>query len=179
MASTSATPGHTKKFHFFAVNADRKDIASFYLVDVPGLGYAEAEDGVLDSWKNLIERYLAVRTTLKVVFHLVDARLPDLSETDKTAISLVSKALSARQDSSAEPFLYTVVLTKVDKSNEKDIAAVKRAVRAAIAASPLGVKDERDEQKKSYSNVKIITSSSVTREGRDSIWSLLGDEIYL
>jgi len=66
MASTSATPGHTKEFHFYAVNKDRKDIQSFYLVDVPGLGYAQADEGKMDSWKNLIERYLAVRSTLQV-----------------------------------------------------------------------------------------------------------------
>ena len=33
--------GHTKQFHFFAVNENRTDVSPFYLVDVPGLGYAE------------------------------------------------------------------------------------------------------------------------------------------
>ena len=44
LASTSATPGHTTQFHFFNVNAGRKDLPTFRLVDVPGLGYAEAEE---------------------------------------------------------------------------------------------------------------------------------------
>lgn len=38
LASTSATPGHTKHFHFFNVNKDRKDVPPFCFVDVPGLG---------------------------------------------------------------------------------------------------------------------------------------------
>jgi GTP-binding protein EngB required for normal cell division len=50
LASTSATPGHTKQFHFFGVNVDRPEVSSFYLVDVPGLGYAEVEE-VSTYWK--------------------------------------------------------------------------------------------------------------------------------
>ena len=51
LASTSATPGHTKQFHFFHINKDYENVPSFYFVDVPGLGYAEAEDGQKDSWR--------------------------------------------------------------------------------------------------------------------------------
>ena len=35
-------------------------LSSFYLVDVPGLGYAEATEGAQDSWRSLLERYLTV-----------------------------------------------------------------------------------------------------------------------
>ena len=45
LASVDPTPGHTTQFHFFGVNRDRTDLPSFYLVDVPGLGYAEADEG--------------------------------------------------------------------------------------------------------------------------------------
>ena len=43
LASISDIPGHTQKFHFFSVNKARHDLPAFYLIDVPGLGYAEAE----------------------------------------------------------------------------------------------------------------------------------------
>jgi GTP-binding protein EngB required for normal cell division len=66
LASISATPGHTKEFHFYAVNKNRHDIQSFYLVDVPGLGFAQVNETKIDSWRNLIERYLVVRSTLQV-----------------------------------------------------------------------------------------------------------------
>ena len=74
LASTSATPGHTKAFHFYAVNNNQPKLPNFYLVDVPGLGYAEADEGSMDSWRSLIERYLTVRESLVLVLHLVDAR---------------------------------------------------------------------------------------------------------
>jgi GTP-binding protein len=67
LASTSATPGHTKQFHFFAVNRGRVDIPSFHLVDVPGLGFAQVNGSKIDSWKNLLDRYLTVRSPLKVI----------------------------------------------------------------------------------------------------------------
>ncbi len=51
LASVDPTPGHTTQFHFFGVNRDRTDLPSFYLVDVPGLGYAEADEGRQDSWR--------------------------------------------------------------------------------------------------------------------------------
>ena len=38
LASTSATPGHTKHFHFFVANRDRSDVPPFCFVDVPGIG---------------------------------------------------------------------------------------------------------------------------------------------
>jgi len=52
LASTSATPGHTKQFHLFAVNekqgglgvCEQEQPPSFRLVDVPGIGYAEAAE---------------------------------------------------------------------------------------------------------------------------------------
>ena len=43
--SLSLHTGHTKHFHFFGVNMNRDDIRAFYLVDVPGLGYAEVDEG--------------------------------------------------------------------------------------------------------------------------------------
>lgn len=74
LASTSPTPGHTTQFHFFSVNQDRKDLPSFRLVDVPGLGYAEAEGSTQDSWRSLLERYVSVREPLAAVMHLIDSR---------------------------------------------------------------------------------------------------------
>lgn len=56
------------------MNKGRRKSPSFFLVDVPGLGYARADDGRMDSWKSTLQRYLGVRESLRVVFHLVDGR---------------------------------------------------------------------------------------------------------
>ena len=82
LASTSATPGHTSRFHFFSVNAARGDLPAFRLVDVPGLGFAQAAAGAQDSWRALLERYAGVRSSLSAVFHLVDSR-HQVTPTDK------------------------------------------------------------------------------------------------
>jgi len=64
LASTSATPGHTKQFHFFHINQDYENVPSFYFVDVPGLGYAEAEDGQKDSWRYILLILLSLQQLL-------------------------------------------------------------------------------------------------------------------
>lgn len=69
------------------MNAARGDLPAFRLVDVPGLGYAEAEAGVQDSWRALLERYTSVRSSLAAVFHLVDSR-HQVTPTDKQVIYL-------------------------------------------------------------------------------------------
>lgn len=61
-------------FNYYAVNKGRRKSPSFFLVDVPGLGYARADDGRMDSWKSTLQRYLGVRESLRVVFHLIDGR---------------------------------------------------------------------------------------------------------
>lgn len=163
LASTSATPGHTKKFHFFAVNAERKDLPSFFLVDVPGLGYAEAEESTTDSWRSLLERYLCVRDSLCTVFHLVDARHA-LTPTDEAMLALVGRAGAERAAEGRRRFSYVVVLTKTDKASPKQRAATERAVRRGCEGAGLG------------SGVAVIRSSVQAREGRDALWStLVGD----
>lgn len=70
----SMHPRANQHFNYYAVNKGRRKSPSFFLVDVPGLGYARADDGRMDSWKSTLQRYLGVRESLRVVFHLVDGR---------------------------------------------------------------------------------------------------------
>lgn len=96
LASTSATPGHTKKFHFFPVNEGRSDLPPFQLVDVPGIGYAETVDeGKQTSWKSLLMRYMSRREPLKLVCHLIDAR-HKVTNADREVTSLLSMLLLLR-----------------------------------------------------------------------------------
>ncbi|KAJ1443926.1 P-loop containing nucleoside triphosphate hydrolase protein, partial [Ochromonadaceae sp. CCMP2298] len=110
LASTSATPGHTKQFHLFAVNEKQGGLGppSFRLVDVPGIGYAEAAEQKQDSWRGLLQRYLARREPLKLVCHLVDAR-HKVTAADKEVCAYVSMSRGTA------PFRYAILLTKGDK----------------------------------------------------------------
>lgn len=67
-ARTSATPGKTQTLNFYLVNND------FYLVDVPGYGYARVSKHLKNKFGMIIEDYLEERKNLKHVFMLVDFR---------------------------------------------------------------------------------------------------------
>ncbi len=68
LAKVSATPGKTRLINFFLINED------FYLVDLPGYGYAKVSKKEKATWGDIIERYLNNREQLKRVVLLVDCR---------------------------------------------------------------------------------------------------------
>ena len=68
LAYTSATPGKTQTLNFYGVNN------SFYLIDVPGYGYASVDKKTQAKFGMMIEEYLEKRTQLKRVFMLIDFR---------------------------------------------------------------------------------------------------------
>ena len=69
LAHTSATPGKTQTLNFYGVND------SFYLIDVPGYGYAATDKKTQAKFGMMIEEYLEKRKELKRVFLLVDFRM--------------------------------------------------------------------------------------------------------
>ena len=68
LAYTSAKPGKTQTLNFYNVNN------SFYLIDVPGYGYASVDKKTQNKFGMMIEEYLAKRDELKRVFMLIDFR---------------------------------------------------------------------------------------------------------
>ena len=68
LAKVSSTPGKTRLVNFFLINND------FYLVDLPGYGYAKVSKAEKDSWGKTIEMYLTGREQLKRIVLLVDSR---------------------------------------------------------------------------------------------------------
>lgn len=69
LAHTSSKPGKTQTLNFYGVNN------SFYLIDVPGYGYAATDKKTQAKFGMMIEEYLEKRDSLKRVFLLVDFRL--------------------------------------------------------------------------------------------------------
>lgn len=68
LAYTSSRPGKTQTLNFYSVND------SFYLIDVPGYGYASVDKKTQSKFGMMIEEYLEKRNTLKRVFLLIDFR---------------------------------------------------------------------------------------------------------
>lgn len=67
-ARISSSPGKTQTINYYNINGE------FYLVDLPGYGYAKVSESVKVQWGKMIERYLKKSPTLKCVFLLVDIR---------------------------------------------------------------------------------------------------------
>lgn len=68
LAKTSQTPGKTQLINHFLVND------AWYLVDLPGYGFAKASKASRATWEKFIRRYLLLRENLQCVFVLVDSR---------------------------------------------------------------------------------------------------------
>ncbi len=111
MARVSKTPGRTREIHFYLLD-DR-----FYLVDLPGFGYAAAPEAIRRTWAALMESYFDRRDNLAMGVQLVDIRI-DPTELDRQlADMLVLRKI---------PFV--LVLTKADKvSNNHIHTMVERA----------------------------------------------------
>jgi len=72
LAKTSSNPGKTQTINHFLINANTKP---WYLVDLPGFGYAKVSKTSRDKWETFIADYLLKRTNLLNVFLLIDSRL--------------------------------------------------------------------------------------------------------
>lgn len=72
MAKTSATPGKTRLINHFIINADERN--AWYLVDLPGYGYAKIAKSEREKWEKMSEEYFTKRDNLMCIMVLVDVR---------------------------------------------------------------------------------------------------------
>lgn len=98
LARTSSTPGKTITMNYFLINED------WYIVDLPGYGYAKRSKTLRTSWEKSLWQYLNSRENLVNLFVLVDSRIPP-QEKDLTFINQLGEA--------GIPF--SIVFTKLDK----------------------------------------------------------------
>ena len=119
LARASNTPGRTQEINYFTAGEE------YYLVDLPGYGYANAPLPVVEKWQRLLKQYLSGRQTLRRAFVLIDAR-HGVKKVDEEIMSLL--------DSSA--VIFQAVLTKADKVKEKERFEVIEQVKSKLAAHP-------------------------------------------
>ena len=79
LARVSATPGKTQTINFYELEAKRTDEglderAKFYLVDLPGYGFAKTNRNNKEQWSGFISKYLSGRDNLGLVCQLIDIR---------------------------------------------------------------------------------------------------------
>ncbi len=106
LARTSHTPGRTQQLNYFNV----KDL--FYLVDMPGYGYAKVSKSQKAAWDRLIKDYLRGRPSLRAVLLLIDSR-HGLKDIDQALMTMLDEAAVS----------YRVVFTKTDKVKSQELSA--------------------------------------------------------
>lgn len=102
LAKTSSQPGKTQLINHFIINKE------WYLVDLPGYGYAKTSMENRKKWRKMIEDYLLKRVNLLTVFVLVDSRL-ELQKIDLEFINFLGE----------NQVPITLIFTKTDKQSAK------------------------------------------------------------
>lgn len=145
-ARTSSKPGKTQTLNFYNVNND------FYLVDVPGYGYASVSKERQQKFGMMIEEYLTNRENLKEVFLLIDFRHKPTND------DLLMYNFLKYYDLSV-----TIILTKVDK-----IGRALREKQLQLIKDTLNIKEED----------KYILFSSTTKLGKNDVTSVIDKIVY-
>lgn len=146
LARTSSQPGKTQTINFYNINE------SMYLVDLPGYGYARANEEIKAKWGKMIERYLHTSEKLQAVFLLIDIR-HDPSDNDKLMYEWMVE----------QGFAPIIIATKSDKIKRGQIKEHIWAIEKGLNVQP---------------DTIIIPFSAETKEGKDEIWQLIESLVY-
>ena len=145
MARISSNPGKTQTLNFFLVNKE------FYLVDVPGYGYARVSQQQRELFGKMMEEYISQRENLKTVFLLVDFRHKPTGD-DCLMYDFVKYY----------HIPVTIIATKKDKVKRSQYKAQEKLIKETL---------------KLQEGDTFITTSSETKEGLLDVLKVLEDNL--
>lgn len=145
LARTSAQPGKTQTINYYNVND------GIYFVDLPGYGYAKANEEVKAKWGKMIEDYLHQSKQLKKVFLLIDIRHAP-GENDRIMYEWILK-------NGYEPI---IIATKLDKINRSQVQKQLKLIRTTLQVKEGTI---------------LIPFSAETKQGREEIYEILDQVI--
>ena len=140
-ARTSSTPGKTRTINFYNIND------AFYLVDLPGYGYAATGPVEQEKWARMINRYFDRSQQIEEVIQLIDIRH------DPTALDLEM----FRYITSATGYEPIVILTKLDKIKRSQVKKQIETIRKALNAT---------------ADCTMIAFSAESKQGLDEIYRI-------
>ena len=157
LAKTSAAPGKTQLINHFEIASTISakkvpgDYFKWYLVDLPGYGFAKVSQSSRRRWEQMIENYLRKRENLTIVFVLIDARhRPQKIDLDFLEQLKLWKV----------PFC--LVFTKSDKENQRTVSK--------------NVKDFLEAMKKTWQFLpQHFVTSAIKKTGRDKILAFIDE----
>lgn len=144
LARTSSSPGKTQTINYYNINNE------MYFVDLPGYGYATANEKVKAQWGKMIEDYLHQSKRICAVFLLIDIRHAP-SENDRIMYDWIM----------SRGYQPVIIATKLDK-----IKRSQAAKQIKLICDTLDVADD----------TTVIPYSSLSKQGREEIYDLL-DEV--
>ena len=154
LARVSAQPGKTQTINYYEINRE------FFLVDLPGYGYAKANVKVKEQWGKMIERYLHTSQQLRAVFLLLDIR----HEPTGQDVMMYDWILQ----SGITPVIIATKADKIKRSQvQKQIALLRRTLREESHLQVDSASGEAREQ------IQIIPWSGQTKSGREEIYAVL------
>lgn len=151
LAKVSSSPGKTQMINHFLINADKQGNGGWYLVDLPGYGYAKRSQSQRIQWQKMIAGYFQERENLQTVFVLIDSRLTP----QKIDIDFI-----AQLGEWNVPF--NIVFTKSDKNTQSETA---KNVKAFINK----LKEDWEYIPRSF------VTSTVKRTGRRELLEYIGE----
>ena len=123
LAKTSASPGKTQLINHFLINSEdaKGKSSTWYLVDLPGYGYAKVAQGQRKQWVKMIENYIRKRDNLVNLFVLIDSR----HKPQEIDIEFINQLGEWK-------IPFALVFTKADKSTQKEVAAAVKQFLVAL-----------------------------------------------
>ena len=147
LAKISSTPGKTQLINHFLVNN------SWFLVDLPGYGWAKVSKANKTKWEKMISNYILERENLVTLFVLVDSRL-EPQKIDSEFIQWVGE----------KNIPLVIVLTKSDKLSKNQLSS--------------SIARYRKHLKKSWDQIPaMISTSSLTNLGKEEILNYIDDTL--
>lgn len=150
LARTSNTPGRTQTLNYYRITPEEGKGKPFFLVDMPGYGFAAANKASRANWGTLIEQYLNTRPTLSGVIQLIDLRHPP-QPLDK----VMAEWLRDHDER------YLIVGTKADKVTKMKIPELLLQVAESLHV------DSKD----------TMAFSAQTGLGKDHLWRWVLDTV--
>ncbi|HKI78439.1 MAG TPA: ribosome biogenesis GTP-binding protein YihA/YsxC [Ignavibacteriaceae bacterium] len=111
LAKTSSTPGKTRSINYYLIGD------KFYLVDLPGFGYAKISKKEREYWAKLVEGFINRSQNIQFAFHLIDSR----HKATELDIKLNNMLNYYRLP-------YGVILSKIDKLKQSELSEIKKKV---------------------------------------------------
>ncbi len=141
LARTSAQPGKTQTINFYNIND------AIYYVDLPGYGYAQANESVKAQWGKMIEDYLHKSKMLKAVFLLIDIRHKP-TENDCIMYDWILN----------HGYKPIIIATKLDKINRSQVQKQLKLIKETLQVEKGTI---------------MIPYSAQTKQGREEIYEII------